>query len=232
MLNGLDLFSGIGGITLALKDYVRPVAYCEIEPYAAGVLFSRMLDGSLPKAPIFPDIRTLTSKILPPIDIIYGGFPCQPYSTAARGRNKRDSLMCEFIRLIKEIAPAFVFAENVSEKAVGALAAAIPSYQSEILKFDAADVGAPHIRSRYWLLANANNKSESDVQIDAEVARVSTVTKNIWNETNAESLRMDDGIPFRMDRLKSLGNAVVPQCAKEAFEVLMLREKLGGGASD
>jgi site-specific DNA-cytosine methylase len=64
MLYGLDLFSGIGGISEALKDYVRPVCYCENDPYAAGVLFSRMLDGSISRAPIFPDVRRLNKKIL------------------------------------------------------------------------------------------------------------------------------------------------------------------------
>lgn len=51
-MNGLDLFSGIGGITLALKEFVKTVAYCEIDPYCQSVLLSRMQEGNLPKAPI------------------------------------------------------------------------------------------------------------------------------------------------------------------------------------
>ena len=72
VLNGLSLFSGIGGIDIALSEWVRPVAYCEIEPYAAAVLFSRMADGSIPIAPIFPDVRRLRAEILPSIDAILG----------------------------------------------------------------------------------------------------------------------------------------------------------------
>ena len=59
-LNGLDLFSGIGGISYALQDWVRSIAYCEIEPYCQSVLLSRMQEGDLSKAPIWDDIRTLS----------------------------------------------------------------------------------------------------------------------------------------------------------------------------
>lgn len=75
MLNGLDLFSGIGGISLALRDYVRPIAYCEIDPYCQGVLLSRMASGDLDNAPIWDDVKTLNGKDLEAVDIIVGGFP-------------------------------------------------------------------------------------------------------------------------------------------------------------
>lgn len=64
MLNGLDLFSGIGGISIALRDWVRPIAYCEIDPYCQAVLLSRMADGSLDEAPIWPDIKCLDKACL------------------------------------------------------------------------------------------------------------------------------------------------------------------------
>ena len=84
MLNGLDLFSGIGGITLALQEWIRPIAYCEIDSYCQSILLQRMQEGNLPKAPIWDDIRTLSTKELPSIDIIYGGFPCQDISKIGR----------------------------------------------------------------------------------------------------------------------------------------------------
>ena len=87
MLNGLDLFSGIGGISVALKEWVRPVAYCEIDPYCQGVLLSRMAEGRLPKAPISEDIRSITGlDFSGNIHIIYGGFPCQDISTLGNGK--------------------------------------------------------------------------------------------------------------------------------------------------
>src|SRR5689334_481586 len=73
VLNGLDLFSGIGGIALAMAPWVKPVAYCEIDRYAQGVLVSRQADGILPIAGIWDDVRTLRGDMFPvPIDIITG----------------------------------------------------------------------------------------------------------------------------------------------------------------
>lgn len=64
MLNGLDLFTGIGGMSLALSEWVRPIAYCEIDPYCQGVLLSRMDDGNLEESPIWPDIKSLDRACL------------------------------------------------------------------------------------------------------------------------------------------------------------------------
>lgn len=75
-INGLSLFSGIGGIDYALKDHVRPIAYCEIDRYCQGVLLSRMHNGDLGVAPIWDDIKTLNGEFLrEAVDIIVGGFP-------------------------------------------------------------------------------------------------------------------------------------------------------------
>lgn len=63
-MNGLDLFSGIGGLTLALRGRVIPVAYCENDGYAQAVLLSRMRDGSIPTAPIWDDVCTLRGEII------------------------------------------------------------------------------------------------------------------------------------------------------------------------
>jgi len=75
-MNGLDLFSGIGGIGIALEPWVRTVAYCERDRYAQGVLLSRMRSGDIDTAPIWDDVTTLRGDMLPRIDIIFGGFPC------------------------------------------------------------------------------------------------------------------------------------------------------------
>src|SRR5690242_16210507 len=99
---GLDLFSGIGGITKALDGYVQPVAYCELEPYARGVLASRQSTGHLPIAPIWDDVKNLDGRRLPAVDIIYGGFPCQDISIAGRGvglGGERSGLFREIVRL-------------------------------------------------------------------------------------------------------------------------------------
>lgn len=75
MLNGLSLFAGIGGLDVALSGYVRPIAYCEIDPYCQAVLLSRMASNDLDNAPIWDDVKTLNGKDLEAVDIIVGGFP-------------------------------------------------------------------------------------------------------------------------------------------------------------
>lgn len=265
-MNGLSLFAGIGGIDLALSEWVRPVAYCEIDPYAAGVLFSRMLDGSLPIAPIFPDVTKLTAEILPPIDIIFGGFPCQDVSVAGARKGldgERTGLFREAVRLVRECKPQFVFLENVS-----GIRRYVPSVRQELeaIGYDcrdgflsAAEVGANHIRNRWWLLAYANDERGQQKQISELRGKDSTKHGNDgeaqpladsnssslaarhepaeqtaqrgrrsrivdketnWWATEPDVGRVANGVSFRVDRIKALGNAVVPLQAKEAFKRL------------
>lgn len=237
MLNGLDLFSGIGGITLALGEWIRPVAYCECDPYATSVLFSRFVDGTLPKAPIFPDVRNIRGNILPSIDILYGGFPCQDISNAGLREGlegERSGLFFEIVRLARELRPRFVFLENVSAITVRGLEAVITEwtalgYDTRWTCLSAAAVGARHIRERWWLLAHSNGASgrdelreQSDTASDAPNNGKSghSSESRTWS-FEPEICRAANGLPFRLDRLKGLGNSVVPQCAKEAFERLM-----------
>jgi len=161
MLNGLDLFTGIGGITLALSEWVKPVAYCEIDPYCQSLLLQRMQEGNLPKAPIWDDVQTLPHSELPKIDIIYGGFPCQDISVAGIGKGlegERSALFFEIVRLAKEIKPPFIFLENVSAirgrglNRVGEELAKL-RYDCRWGIISAREIGARHSRKRWFLLA-------------------------------------------------------------------------------
>lgn len=242
---GLDLFSGIGGLTRALEGYVRPLAYCEIDPYCTGVLLSRMASGELPSAPIWDDVRTLRgSAIRSRVDIIYGGFPCQDISCAGLGKGlegERSGLFFEVARLVSEIRPRFVFLENVSaitvrgaERVVGELCGL--RYDCRWGVLSASDVGAPHRRNRWFLLAHSegdgwgtreslgygglqsqNVPKEPPVRSGGELSRQNAMGK--W-PAEPGICRVANGIPNRMDRIKALGNAVVPQQAREAFERL------------
>ena len=169
MLNGLDLFTGIAGITVALSEWVKPVAYCENDRYAQAVLLSRMGDGSIPRAPIWDDVRTLTGEMLPTIDIIYGGFPCQDVSVAGARKGldgERTGLFREAIRLVRECRPQFVFLENVPgvRKFVFTIRGELEAlgYDCRDGFLSAAEVGANHIRNRWWLLANSKRNSIRD----------------------------------------------------------------------
>lgn len=164
-MHGLDLFSGIGGISTALASFgVRTVAYCEQDRYAQGVLLSRMQSGDIDRAPIWDDVRTLTKGLLPPIDIIYGGFPCQDISVAGLGKGlagERSGLFYEIIRLTKETNPSFVFLENVPAIRTRGLREVIRAfteigYDCRWSCLSASSVGAPHKRERWFLLAHIN----------------------------------------------------------------------------
>lgn len=169
---GLDLFSGIGGLTKALEGYVTPVAYCENDRYAQATLLSRMSSGDIPMAPIWDDVRTLHASSGLSIDIIYGGFPCQDISVAGRGDGlggKRSGLFFEVARLVREIRPRFVFLENVaaitvrgSERVVGELCGL--RYDCRWGVLSASDVGANHQRDRWWLMArNSDGRNEGEI---------------------------------------------------------------------
>ena len=267
MLNGLDLFSGIGGLSVALADWVRPIAYCEIDRYAQGVLLSRMSDGSIPTAPIWDNVESLSSKYLPEIDIIAGGFPCQDISCAGNGvglGGERSGLYWELYRLIKETRAPWVFLENVPAIRTRGLLTVVRSltdlgYDCRWTCVSAAEVGAPHLRKRWFLLAYSYSKGVGENCQTVDRRRESghqkrrdgfiSECKNMAYDANIEGSResiralqkreapnargarrwkieprvgrVANGIPARVDRIKGLGNAVVPLQAKTAFERLM-----------
>jgi len=290
-MNGLDLFSGIGGLTLALRDYINPFAYCEIDKYCQAVLLSRMHTGELPKAPIWDDIKTIMGSILPSIDIIYGGFPCQDISFAGNGKGlegKRSGLFFEIMRVAKEIKPKFLFLENVPAITTrGGLRVVREitemGYDCRWCIISAQSIGALHKRERWFLLAYSKHYGSStcenwgsigevtekrpeqqQTQMFGEVERTSCISGDVanlcdsniepsqqtnsesksntteqdtrrrsprlywplesrehWKETVSSMGKCTDGISYHVDRLRALGNAVVPEQAKEAFEILM-----------
>lgn len=237
-LSGLSLFTGIGGIDVALSDYVRPVAYCEIDTYCQSVLLSRISDGSLPDAPIWDDIKSLSydGRNCPEIDIIYGGFPCQDISIAGNGKGlegQRSGLFFEIVRVAKEIKPKFIFLENVPAITVrGGLRVvreiAEMGYDCRWCVISASDVGAPHKRERWFLLAHSKSErfGKGGLPVGEKKKDTHTIIGNeyrIWNAENENPspfCGMDDGIPQRLDRIKALGNAVVPHQAGKAFQIL------------
>lgn len=244
MLNGLDLFSRIGGMSIALKEWVRPVAYCEIDFYCQGVLLSRMANGELPKAPIWDDVRNLGYRTLcyAEIDIIYGGFSCQDISIAGTGKGvegKRSGLFFEIIRLAKEIKPKFIFIENVAAittrggvRIVNEITSL--GYDCRWITIKASSVGAIHKRERWFLLAHTNSQSsgqtnqvtESDTNKQEARLRSSRHVRGesagtYWTENKCPLLGMDDGLPFELDRARALGNSVCVEQTREAFKELI-----------
>lgn len=244
MLNGLDLFSGIGGLSKALEPWVMPQAYCEVDRYAQGILLSRMAEELLPEAPIWDDITTFDGRALKGVvDIIYGGFPCQNISVAGNGEGlegERSGLFWEVVRLVDEVQPRFVFLENVPAircRGLRAIANVFTSkrYDSRWCMLSAGDVGAPHFRKRWWFLAYSSsqrrwedaispprNEGENEGRTEKKDYKLERVAQSdFWQSCDRSLHRMDAGLPARVDRIKALGNAVVPLQAREAFKMLM-----------
>ncbi len=171
-MNGLDLFSGIGGIGLALEPWVRTVAYCERDRYAQGVLLSRMQSGEIDRAPIWDDVTTLRADMLPRIDIISGGFPCQDISVAGKGAGidgARSGMWGHMARIVGEVRPRYVFVENspaLLTRGLGRVLSDLAAlgYDCRWTVLGAADVGANHQRDRFWLVAHANGVRELQPQ--------------------------------------------------------------------
>lgn len=238
-MNGLDLFSGIGGLTIALSEWVRPIAYCEIDPYCQGVLLSRMSTGELTNCPIWDDIKTLEGSrfVRGYVDIIFGGFPCQDISIAKIGNGlagKRSVLFYEIVRLCGEIKPRFIFLENVpaiTSRGGCEVVRAIASmgYDCRWCVISAESIGAPHKRERWFILAHSQSERFKERGLPMREETTHAKPENCfkcfsWDkepENRLELARVDDGIPFYVDRVKALGNAVVPAQAKEAFKTLM-----------
>ena len=222
-MNELALFAGAGGGILGGKLLGwRTVCAVEWEQYPASVLCARQNDGLLPPFPIWDDIQTFDGRPWAGIvDIVSGGFPCQAYSAAAHGRNTADDLWPEMRRIVADVAPRYVFAENVSRVAIDQAANDLEQmgYAVKCIEVSAQDVGADHIRPRCWLLAHANDYGELYGSINAEVAELSGLGSGVW-DCYPGKLGVADGVAFGMDRLKAIGNGQVPLCAATAWRIL------------
>lgn len=163
MLTYGSLFTGIGGIDLGLD---RAGLECrwqvEIDPYCQTVLKEHW-----PNVPKFGDIRELGEIDLEPVDLIAGGFPCQPFSNAGKRRGVDDErwLWPEFARIVRLLRPRYVLVENVPgllagrgmAEVLGDLAAL--GFDAEWECIPAAAVSAPHLRWRVFVVAYSVGKS-------------------------------------------------------------------------
>jgi DNA (cytosine-5)-methyltransferase 1 len=240
----IDTFSGIGGFSLAARwlGGIETVQFVEQEPYC-----QRILRKHWPTVPIHDDICTYKAE-LGSADIICGGFPCQDLSIAGRrrgiGPDTRSGLFYQLLRIIRVVRPQFVVMENVAAildghlgAVVGALATA--GYDCEWACVSAADLGAWHVRDRWWAVAYPEcyriqghlpdkiswQRGLTDVSFSGRV-------ESLLNGPPSGSPRFrgdPDGVPGWVDRLKALGNAVVPQVAMVPLaRVLELDQQLNG----
>jgi DNA (cytosine-5)-methyltransferase 1 len=220
-MNELALFAGAGGGLLASELLGwRTICAVECEPYPASILCARQNDGILPPFPIWDDVQTFDGRAWRGVvDVVSGGFPCQAFSTAARGGNIAEKNMWSSMRrIVKEVQPRYVFAENVTEYAIEQAARDLleDGYNSKYIKLSAADMGADHIRDRFWLLAYTDMHSQFCSTFNAEAPVMSQLCNGVW-QTIPHQLRTFDGVAGRVDRLKAAGNGQVPLVAAVAF---------------
>jgi len=163
MLKHLDLFSGIGGFSLGLESagLVETVAFCDFDKYC-----QKVLKKNFPGVPIYGDVKELNYDKLKAdgidqIDIITGGYPCQPFSVAGRKKGEEDPrhVWPEMFRLIKELRPTWVIGENVGGHIKLGLDTVLENLESEgysarTFSISATSIGANHKRERVWIIAN------------------------------------------------------------------------------
>ena len=193
-----SLFSGIGGFELAAEwSGFTNVFSCEIEPFN-----QRVLKHYWPNSDLHTDVKEFpASDYTGRIDILTGGFPCQPYSTAGKRLGKEDDrhLWPFMLEIIREIAPTYVVGENVRglvnwsdglvfEEVCADLEASGYDVQPFILP--AAGVGAPHRRDRVWFVAYAKNIRREQTESAGRERREHE--PNNWNEVR-HSLDTDGG---------------------------------------
>lgn len=177
-LTHLSLFSGFGGLDLAAEwAGFKTIGQCEYAEYPTKVLEKRW-----PNVPRWRDIRTLTGESFyertdkRTVDIISGGFPCQPFSVAGKRRGKEDDryLWPEMVRVIKELRPAWVVGENVA----GIIRMALPEILSELegcgyctrtFLIPACGVGARHRRNRVAIVGWNTNSRHRDQRQEREM---------------------------------------------------------------
>ena len=153
----LDLFSGIGGFSYAAETLIggyETVAFCEMDEFC-----QKVLKKHWPQVPIFDDVRTLDATRLGRIDIVTGGYPCQPFSQAGRRQGEEDErhLWPEMLRIIKSCQPRYVLAENVAGHVTMGLDQVLTDledqgYTTRPIIVPACAKNAPHRRDRVWII--------------------------------------------------------------------------------
>lgn len=245
-MHELALFAGAGGGILGghLLGW-RTVCAVERDAYAAQVLAQRQNDGALPAFPIWSDVCSFDGRPWRGlVDVVSGGFPCQDISAAGNGAGidgARSGLWKQMARIVSEIRPRFVFVENSPLLVGRGLAVVIGDlaelgYDAGWIRLSASDCGAPHERDRLWLVSNPKGQHgtawsgvvesqegrapKQPRRLSSHALATGRKSRGAWAEPEPRIHRMDDGVAYRVDRLKALGNGQVPRVAATAFSLL------------
>jgi len=242
-----SLFSGIGGFDLAAEWMGWDnVFQCEIDEWCI-----TRLNKNFPNVKRYKDIKTFNAnEYKGKIDILTGGYPCQPFSVAGSQKAKKDDrhLWPYMYERIKEIEPTWIICENVHghiELGLDEVLLDLANIGYTTMPFivPATSKGANHNRRRVYIVAysainglnessptfsdgktNDHSKKRQNENSDNERCSSLRTTMEWGSQTpwgwgiEPPNIRVDDGLPDRMDRIKGLGNAIVPQVALELFK--------------
>ena len=226
-MNELALFAGAGGGILGgqLLGW-RTICAVEWSAYPASVLAARQNDGLLPPFPIWDDVRTFDGRPWRGIvDVVSGGFPCQDISAAGKGAGidgERSGMWREMARIISEVRPRFVFVENspiLTSRGLGRVLGDLAEmgFDARWGVLGAADVGAPHLRERIWIVAHLPGVH---AQGQPSGSGEKQSRGGSWWATECGLDRVAHGVADRVDRLTAIGNGQVPLVAATAWRIL------------
>jgi len=239
-----SLFTGIGGFDLAAQWMGwENIFQCEKNEWCRKVLAK-----NFPNTKRYIDIKDFNAnEYKGSIDIISGGFPCQPFSKAGKQRGKGDDryLFPQMLRVIGEVEPKCVVGENVygiAKTALSEIKSSLEDLGYITIPFDipASAGGALHRRSRIWIVGfkkdsfntNSNGigshregmyeQGNAELQYQQIGEFGSVVSESIREGIDTRIFRTVDGLSDRVDRIRGVGNAIVPQIAFEIFKCINL----------
>ena len=229
-----SLFTGIGGIDLGLERAGMTIKWqSEIDPYCTQILAKHW-----PTIPNLGDIKTIDWYNVEPVDVIAGGYPCQPFSYAGNRKGTDDDrhLWPYFYDAIRILRPSYALLENVAghvtlgfDRVLADLAAI--GFDAEWSTVSACSVGAPHSRPRLFCLAYPTPNNEPHEMPDTARRRHapqpgrsrSAQNRPNWWLPESTLVPMVNGIPRHVvaGPLAALGNAVVPQVAEHVANIIL-----------
>lgn len=235
----IDLFAGIGGFALAAEWMGwETVAWVEQNTYCQ----EHILKHYFPNAQGFDKIENFDgTEYRNTIDIITGGFPCQPFSNNGEKRGVNDDryLWHEMFRAIQDVQPHTVIIENVyglvtmeNGKTLHRILLDLEGegYRTQPIIIPACAVQADHRRDRIFIIAHSTSKRlqrsimekcekiQQQPQTNDSMGHIKSVAE--YDLSKSRFLRTSDGISSRMDRTKALGNAVVPQVIYQLYQII------------
>jgi len=248
-MNALSLFSGIGGLDIAAEwAGFNTVAFCEKD-----IFCRKVLKKHWPEVKIYDDVRTLPTDELPRIELLHGGYPCQPFSTAGNRRGEADDrhMWPHMLRIVLELRPNWVVCENVKGHITLGLDTVLDDLEAEgytvrAVCIPACAVGAVHRRERVFVLAYASSDGRDEGKTtygDAspdDARRAQEQEEDCKHEgcgcfrlnldwrgreiggwgAEPPAIRVDAGLPNRVDRNRVIGNSVSPQQAYPIFAAI------------